>query len=160
MATTFASMMEILTINVSGQEFGLAVGSVREIRGWTTVTPLPHAPNYVAGVINLRGAVLPIVDLACRLGFKPTVPTERQVIVVVEMGERLVGLLVDGVTDIVTFDAKHVHPTPEIMSDKSTAFIHGVALLEGRMIELIVLEKTIPVSDGTSDRSDALELAS
>ena len=83
--------------------------SVREIRGWTPATALPHAPAYVRGVINLRGSVLPIVDLAERLGFPQTEATQRHVIIVVQVDAQIVGLLVDAVSDILSHDDR-AHP--------------------------------------------------
>ena len=89
------------------QEFCIDIMSVREIRGWTPATALPHAPAYVRGVINLRGSVLPIVDLAERLGFPPTDASARQVIIVVQVGAQIVGLLVDAVSDILTLTTEN-----------------------------------------------------
>ncbi len=80
--------------------------SVREIRGWTPATALPRAPGFVRGVINLRGVVLPIIDLADRLGFAPAEPTPRHVIIVAQTGRQIVGLLVDAVSDIIAMAAR------------------------------------------------------
>jgi purine-binding chemotaxis protein CheW len=88
---------EFIAFRIGVQEFCIDIMSVREIRGWTPATALPHAPPYVRGVINLRGSVLPIVDLAERLGFPPTDASARQVIIVVQVGAQIVGLLVDAV---------------------------------------------------------------
>ncbi|MGL1418908.1 chemotaxis protein CheW, partial [Vibrio parahaemolyticus] len=84
------------------QEFCIDIMSIREIRGWTPATPLPKSPSFVRGVINLRGTVLPIVDLAVRLGFAPSEPTARHAIMVSQIGQQVVGLLVEGVSDIFT----------------------------------------------------------
>src|SRR6478752_8151648 len=86
---------EFVAFRVGAQEFCIDIMGVREIRGWTPATPLPHAPVYVRGVINLRGAVLPIVDLAMRFGLGLTEPTPRSVIIVVQVHQQVVGLLVD-----------------------------------------------------------------
>src|SRR5215475_15482288 len=91
---------ELISFRIGAQEFCVDIMAVREIRGWTQATPLPQAPNYVCGVINLRGAVLPIVDLSARLGLGVTQPDVRNVIIVVRIGPRLVGLLVDAVSEI------------------------------------------------------------
>ena len=93
---------ELISFRIGDQEFCVDIMAVREIRGWTPATALPHSPAYVQGVINLRGAVLPIVDLAARLGLKPAEPTVRHVIIVAQVGEQVVGLLVDAVSDILT----------------------------------------------------------
>ena len=118
--------------------------SVREIRGWTQATPLPHAPSYVNGVINLRGAVLPIVDLAARLGFPRTVPTARSVIIVVRVEMQLFGLLVDAVSDILTITDELLQPTPDLASDLAKTYVRGVMAIEGRMISLIATDNVLP----------------
>ena len=112
---------ELIAFNIGEQQFCLCTTSVREIRGWTPATPLPHAPEFVLGVVNLRGVVLPIVDLAVRLGFPPTQPTARHAIIVVEVGDQVAGLLVDGVSDIFTAEDAQIQPTPEIAAETAQA---------------------------------------
>src|ERR1700761_8577950 len=109
---------ELTSFRIGEQEFCVDIMSVREIRGWTPATPLPRTPDYVRGVINLRGAVLPIIDLAARLGLQTTETTARHVIMVVHLGGRTVGLLVDAVSDIVTITDDVVQPTPDIASEQ------------------------------------------
>ena len=91
---------ELVSFRAGDQEYCVDIIAVREIRGWTPCTTLPQSPAYVCGVINLRGAVLPIIDFNARLGRGPTVPSARNVIIVTHIGARLVGLLVDAVSDI------------------------------------------------------------
>ena len=117
--------------------------AVREIRGWTHATPLPHSPSYVRGVINLRGAVLPIIDLKGRLGLGHSEPTARSVIIVVQIETRLVGLLVDAVSEILATSLAAVQPTPNVSSDAAAQFIRGILALEGRMISWISLDHVI-----------------
>src|SRR4051794_27772643 len=105
---------ELISFRVGSQEFCVDIMDVREIRGWTLATPLPHSPDFVRGVINLRGAVLPIVDLSARLGLGITETTARSVIIVTRMGERTVGLLVDAVSDILTATQDVIQPTPDV----------------------------------------------
>ena len=93
---------ELITFEVGGQVFGLDIMAIREIRAWTPVTRLPRVPHYVAGVVNLRGTVLPVIDLAARLGWEPTEPTPRHAIIVTQLGSQASGLIVDSVSDIVT----------------------------------------------------------
>ena len=118
--------------------------SVREIRGWTPATMLPHAPSYVKGVINLRGQVLPIVDLADRLGFPPAKPTERHVIMVSQVNDQVVGLLVDAVSDILTVGDDVIQNTPDVASDVARNFVLGVLAIEGRMISMISIDQVFP----------------
>jgi purine-binding chemotaxis protein CheW len=135
---------EYIVFRIGVQEFGIDIMSVREIRGWTPATALPHAPPFVRGVINLRGVVLPIIDLAERLGFPPIHATARQVIIVVQVGPRLVGLLVDAVSDILTHSNDKIQPTPDVASDIVKAFIQGMLALDDRMIGIIRLESIAP----------------
>ncbi|MEX6509008.1 chemotaxis protein CheW [Jiella sp. M17.18] len=135
---------ELIAFRIGEQEFCVDIMSVREIRGWAAATPLPHAPSYVNGVINLRGAVLPIVDLAARLGFPRTEPTARSVIIVVRVDQQLFGLLVDAVSDILTVTDDLLQPTPDLASDLAKTFVRGVMAIEGRMISLIATDNVLP----------------
>jgi purine-binding chemotaxis protein CheW len=135
---------ELISFRVGAQEFCVDIMAVREIRGWTAATALPQSPAYVRGVINLRGAVLPIVDLAARLGFASAETTARHVIIVAQIGAQQVGLLVDAVSDILTVTDAMVQPTPEVASDTAKAFVRGLLALDGRMISLIGLDHVLP----------------
>lgn len=139
-----AGSRELISFLIGTQEFCVDIMSVREIRGWTPATPLPHSPPFVRGVINLRGAVLSIVDLAARLGFPATEPSARAVIIVAQVGRQVVGLLVDAVTGILTVTADTVQPTPDVASDMARSFVTGVLAVEGRMISLITLDHVLP----------------
>ncbi|MDN2580850.1 MULTISPECIES: chemotaxis protein CheW [Aquibium] len=134
---------ELIAFRLGGQEFCVDIMSVRDIRGWTPTTPLPHSPGYVKGVINLRGSVLPVIDLAARLGFRSTEPTARHVIIVTQVGNQSVGLLVDAVSDILTINADTIQPTPDVASELARAFMKGVLAIEGRMISLIGLDSVL-----------------
>ena len=111
---------------------------------WTAATALPQSPSYVKGVINLRGAVLPIVDLAARLGFESTEVNDRNVIIVADIGGQVVGLLVDAVSDILTVTDDVIQPTPDVASETAKTFVRGLIAMDGRMISLIGLERVLP----------------
>jgi purine-binding chemotaxis protein CheW len=138
---------EFVAFRVGTQEFCIDIMSVREIRGWSPATSIPHAPGFVRGVINLRGAVLPIVDLAARLGLPSTDPTARHVIIVTQIGERVAGVLVDAVSDILTTDEKSIQDTPDVASTMARSFVRGVLALDGRMISIITVENILPPAD-------------
>jgi purine-binding chemotaxis protein CheW len=121
--------------------------AVREIRGFAPATPLPQSPAFVRGVINLRGAVLPIIDLSARLGFPPAEPTARHVIMVVQVGHQTVGLLVDAVSDILTVASESIQPTPDVASEMTKSFVRGVLAIDGRMISLIALDNVLPAME-------------
>jgi purine-binding chemotaxis protein CheW len=138
---------ELISFHIGAQEFCVDIMQVREIRGWTASTTLPQAPKYVHGVINLRGAVLPIVDLAARLGLANGAPSDRSVIIVTQIGAQLVGLLVDAVSDILTVTEDMIQPTPDVASDLVKTFVRGLLAMEGRMISLISLDRVLPAQD-------------
>ena len=135
---------ELIAFRIGDQEYCVDIMSVREIRGWTPATPLPQSPNYVRGVINLRGAVLPIVDLKSRLGLGVADPSERHVIIVVHIGDRLVGLLVDAVSDILQVEDGALQPVPDVACEVVQSFLHGIVTIEERMISLVSLERILP----------------
>ena len=134
---------ELIAFRLGEQEFCVDIMSVRDIRGWTPTTPLPHSSSYVKGVINLRGAVLPVVDLAARLGFDPAEPSARHVIIITQVGNQTIGLLVDAVSDILTVNSSSIQATPNVASELARAFMKGVIAMEGRMISLIALDSVL-----------------
>ena len=139
-----ANTHEFITFLVGSQEFGIDVMSVREIRVWTPATPIAHSPSYVAGVINLRGVVLPIIDFASRLGFGPAQPTSRHAILVAQVNGRSIGLLVEGVSEILTVTSDLIQPLPNLASEITKAFISGIVATQDRMISLIGLDSVLP----------------
>lgn len=130
---------ELIAFTIGDQEFCVEVMAVREIRGWTQSTPLPHSPAYVSGVINLRGVVLPVMDMSMRLGMAATEPSERHVIVVIHVGGQFVGLLVDSVSDILTVSTASIQPAPDVSREMNRDFVQGIIPIEGRMVCLIQL---------------------
>ena len=134
-----SSTRELIAFRIDGREFCVDIMQVRDIRGWTPATPLPHSPAYVRGVINLRGAVLPVIDMATRLGCKPTEPSVRHVIMVTQVENQIIGLLVDAVSDI--------QPTPDVASELAKTFVRGVLAIDGRMISLIALDHVLPTQE-------------
>ncbi|MBP1807577.1 chemotaxis protein CheW [Rubellimicrobium aerolatum] len=135
---------ELVAFRIGQQEFAIDITLVREIRGWTAETSIPRAPDFVRGVVNLRGAVLPILDLAARLGLPPAEPSARHVIMVVQMGQQTLGLLVDEVADIQLANDGLIQPTPEVGSELVRQFVRGVLAVDGRMIVLIALDDILP----------------
>ena len=138
---------EYVAFRVGAQEYCVDIMSVREIRGWTNATPLPHSPAFMRGVINLRGAVLPVVDLACRFGLDLGDPTPRSVIIVVQTEKQIVGLLVDAVSDILTISDGSMQPTPDIASETAKTFVRGVYAIDGRMISLVTINSVLVTSE-------------
>lgn len=135
--------IELLTFKLADQEYSLDIMSVREIRGWTKTTPLPHAPSYMKGVINLRGTVLPVMDLSQRLGLKPREHTDRNVIIVVNHEDIMTGLLVDAVSDIIALTSDDLQPPPEMQSSNSPNVVSALTLIDERMIRVLDLSSIV-----------------
>jgi purine-binding chemotaxis protein CheW len=142
---------ELITFRVGEQLFCVDIMAVREIRGWTPATPLPQSPAYVCGVINLRGAVLPIIDMAARLGLESVEPSARHVIIVVWIENRLVGLLVDAVCDIIAVDGGDLQPTPDVACEAVHEFVKGLLTVDDRLISLIGLDNVMPPIEAQSE---------
>lgn len=136
--------IELLSFHVGEQEYSVDIMSVREIRGWTRATSLPHAPSYMRGVINLRGTVLPVMDLALRLGLEATEPTARNVIIVVDFDGRIVGLRVDAVSDILTLDKGDLQNTPDLGGDNADVFVRALTVVDERMVRVLDLTAVLP----------------
>ncbi|GLT00394.1 chemotaxis protein CheW [Sphingobium jiangsuense] len=130
---------QLITFRLGEQSFGLDIMAIREIRAWSPATRLPHVPPYVAGVVNLRGTVLPVIDLAARLGWEPANPTDRHVIIVAQVGTQLRGLIVDAVSDIVTAQEEEMQPAPATGSDAVVPYLEGLLALEDRMVMVLDL---------------------
>lgn len=139
-----ASEQEVVAFRVAGQDFCFDIMSVREIRGWTETTTLPHAQSYVKGVINLRGSVVPVVDLSDRLGFGPTETCARHVIIITVVNGQTIGLLADVVSDILSVSEAEMHAVPEMVSDQVKVFISGVVLVDDKMIRRLDLSRVVP----------------
>lgn len=133
------SELEFVCFFAGGQSFCIDITKVREIRGWSPVTPLPHAPSEVLGVMNLRGAVIPIYDLAARFGLPETVESPRNVIMVAMQGDQTVGLLVEAVSEILSVTAEQIQETPDVRSESVRQNITGVITLEDGMTRVIDL---------------------
>jgi purine-binding chemotaxis protein CheW len=135
---------EMIIFGVRDQEFCIDVMSVRELRAWTPATPVAHAPTFLRGVINLRGVVLPIIDLAIRLGLSPVKPTTRHAILVVDMCNQAVGLLVQDVSEILTIRSEQIQLTPDVASKGAKDYLSGLIAIDKRIISLIAIDALSP----------------
>ncbi|TAJ70476.1 MAG: purine-binding chemotaxis protein CheW [Phenylobacterium sp.] len=138
------SAIELILVEVAGHEFCIDIRSVREIRGYTASTPLPQAPEFVLGVINLRGAVMPVMDLRARLGLGRTEASGRHVIVVVHHADRPAGLLVDAVQETMIFDEAQLQSPPRYEGGPTEAFVDALIPLEGRILGRLNVPSLLP----------------
>ena len=132
---------QLITFEIGDRRLGIDIMAVREIRAWSPATPLPNVPPHVRGGVNLRGVVLPVLDLRQRLGWGTTEPSARHVIIVVRIGEQLQGIIVDAVSDIVTLVPEDIQPVPEVGEVTATAFLEGIATIEDRLIMILGLDR-------------------
>ncbi|KQM97582.1 MULTISPECIES: chemotaxis protein CheW [unclassified Sphingomonas] len=134
---------QLITFQLGEQILGVDIMAIREIRAWSPATPLPNVPAHVRGVVNLRGVVLPVLDLRCRLGWGTTDPTARHVIIVVRIGQQLQGVIVDAVNDIVTVAPEAMQPLPDMGDTEASRFLEGLATIDDRMILVLALDRLV-----------------
>jgi purine-binding chemotaxis protein CheW len=137
---------QVLTFSLESDSYGLDIMRVREIRGWTPVTRIPKLPTHVLGVLNLRGSVVPIIDLRARFNLAPVTFTALSVIVIlsakISSGERDFGLVVDGVSDVVDIRTSSIQEAPYLGA--RVDFIRGLVIAAGRMLILLDVDELIP----------------
>ena len=134
---------QYLTFRLADEEYGLEILRVQEIKGYSKVTPLPNTPLEVRGVMNLRGAVVPVVDLRARLGLPAAEYTAFTVVIVVTAGKAVVGLVVDGVSDVLDVGAKDAVPTPDLGAGVDTSFLTGMAHAGDRLVTLLNIDRLV-----------------
>jgi len=149
-----AGSVEYISIAIGDDQYGVDIMAVREIKEWEDVRPLPRQPEYMRGVRDLRGVVVPIIDLRCRFGQGLTECSPTHVIVIVQMEDRQIGLLADQVLDIVSFQQSAVQPVPSVGRTSRTRFLSGLVTVEEHMIALIDLDRLLG-DDADSDDTTA-----
>ncbi len=152
-----AGTVEFISIAIGNDHYGIDIMSVREIKEWEDVRPLPRQPEYMRGVRDLRGVVVPIIDLRCRFGQGLTECTPTHVVVIVQMEDRQIGLLADQVLDIVTFEQSEVQPVPSVGRTSRTRFLSGLVTVDGAMIALIDLDRLL-ADDAYHEESPASQM--
>jgi purine-binding chemotaxis protein CheW len=134
-------LQEYLTFILNGEEYGVDILCVQEIRVWSSVTELPNKPDYIKGVINLRGIIIPIIDLRQRFGHEPLEYNEQTVTIILSNKNSdkttVVGIVVDAVSEVYKFDKKSIRPPPEFGNKIDRCFLHGLASVENKLIILL-----------------------
>lgn len=128
---------EFLTFTLGNEEYGIDILSVQEIRGYESVTRLPGAPAHIKGVVNIRGTIIPVVDLRIHFELGKADYDALTVMVVLAVGERVVGVVVDGVSDVVALQSEHIRPNPDLAGAVDSRFVTGLGAVEGRMLILL-----------------------
>ena len=132
---------EFLTFTLGNEEYGIDILKVQEIRGYDTVTHIANAPEFIKGVINLRGVIVPIVDM--RIKFKVGEPTYNDftVVIIINVMNRVIGMVVDGVSDVVALSPDQIKPAPEMGAAMDTDYITGIGTMNNQMLILVDIEK-------------------
>ncbi len=136
-----AGVKQFISFNIGNEEYAIDIMAVREIKGWTDTTALPNQPQYILGVMNLRGTIVPVVDLRCRFGMGLTDASRSHVVIIVAVLDRIVGLLVDAVSDILTIDRSEIRPVPDMDRGVSARFLRGIVSVNETMVVLLALEE-------------------
>ncbi|MDD2421435.1 MAG: chemotaxis protein CheW [Heliobacteriaceae bacterium] len=139
----FDNELQLVAFFLGGEEYAVDIHYVREINRLLNITRVPRAPYYIEGVINLRGNVVPVIDLRKRFNLAATEMTDRTRIVVIQTGEIMVGLIVDGVSEVMRLSATSIEPPPALISSVHQEFLYGVGKLEERLLILLNLERVI-----------------
>jgi purine-binding chemotaxis protein CheW len=154
-ATIAGGATNFISFAIGDDQYGVDIMAVREIKGWSIISHLPKQPDYVRGVLNLRGVMVPIIDLRCRFGQGLSEATPVHVVIIVQVGPRQVGLLADRVLDIVSIDPSQVQPVPRIARVAQVDFLSGLVTVEGSMIALIDLTSLLAFENGATIDAEA-----
>lgn len=136
-------LRQYVTFTIGGADYGIDVMEVREIRTWTEPRALPGTPDYVRGVLELRGVAIPIVDLRCRFGMGATAHGAQQVVMMVAVADRTVGILADAVSDILTIRTDEIRPVPLMDRDLGEDYLAGLVPVGERMVALLTLDRLL-----------------
>ncbi len=147
MTAQTAATEQYLSFMLGGEEYGADIRRVQEIKGWDTVTRVPYSPKYVLGVINLRGSIVPVIDLRIRFGLDQVPHDATTVIIVVqvpgERGERTVGMVVDAVADVYNVVSANILPPPDALGAVEKEFVRGLANQDGKLLILLDIESLV-----------------
>ena len=144
---------QFITFAIGDDHYGIDIMAVREIKDWTAIRHLPHQPDYVRGICNLRGAFIPIVDLRCRFGQGLTEPTPLHVFIIVQIGRQQVGLLADRVSDIVSVERANIKPVPEVEGTRGLGFLSGLVNIDNATVGLIDLDSILATAASAADHN-------
>ena len=141
---------QFLTFVCAGEEYGVDILCVQEIKGWDGVTRVPYTPPYVLGVMNLRGVIVPVIDLRTRFGVQLRTPDSSTVVIVVRVrtahGEKTAGIVVDAVSEVYNVAADAVKPTPDLGAGADAACVSGLTSVDDKMVMLLDIDKLVASS--------------
>jgi purine-binding chemotaxis protein CheW len=138
---------EVLAFTLGGEEYGLNILKVQEIRGYDAVTRIANAPEFIKGVVNLRGIIVPIIDM--RILFNLGAPTYDQftVVIILNIADRVMGMVVDSVSDVITLSGEQIKPAPAMSTTMNTDYLTGLGTIEERMLILVDIDKLMSAAE-------------
>lgn len=146
-AAEAGALQEYLTFILGDEEYGIEILKVQEIRGYDTVTRIANTPDFIKGVINLRGHIVPIIDLRIKFKLGKIDYNEFTVVIILNIGNRVVGIVVDGVSDVLTLNAAQIRPVPDLVSDIDNKYLLGLGTVDNRMLILVDIERLMSSQD-------------
>jgi len=138
---------EFLTFTLGKEEYGIEILKVQEIRSYEAVTTIANAPDFIKGVVNLRGTIVPIVDMRIKFNLGTPEYTEFTVVIILNVAGRVVGMVVDSVSDVIALGAEKIRPAPDFSSSFDVEYITGLGTVDQRMLILVDIEKLMSSSD-------------
>jgi purine-binding chemotaxis protein CheW len=146
-STTSQGVNEFLTFRLGKEEYGIEILKVQEIRGYDSITRIANAPEFIKGVVNLRGIIVPIIDMRIKFRLGNADYDQFTVVIILNLDGRVMGIVVDGVSDVISLGADQMRPTPGFGSVIDTEYIMGLGTVDERMLILIDIEKLMSSSD-------------
>ncbi len=148
---------EFLTFRLGSEEYGIEILKVQEIRGWEQPTTIANAPHFIKGVINLRGTIVPIVDMRIKFNLGEADYNSFTVVIILNVMGRIVGMVVDSVSDVITLGAEQTRPAPDFSSTFDTKYITGLGTVDERMLILVDIERLMSSNDMALMESNTLQ---
>ncbi len=145
--TAESGAQEYLTFSLGNEEYAMDILKVQEIRGYDSVTHIANAPDFMKGVINLRGVIVPIIDMRIKFGLDKVIYDEFTVVIIINVLSRVIGMVVDGVSDVVTLPTGQIKPAPEFGSSINAEYITGIGTVNEQMLILTDIERLIGSAD-------------
>ena len=146
-AASSGASRELLTFTLGSEEYGIDILKVQEIRGYEAVTTIANAPEFIKGVINLRGIIVPVVDMRIKFKLGSVTYDETTVVIILNIANRVVGMVVDGVSDATTLKPEEIRPAPEFGAGLDVQYLQGLGTVDARMIILVDIEKLMSSRD-------------
>lgn len=138
---TPATVLEFLAFTLGDEEYGIDIQKVQELRGYDTVTRIANSPEFIKGIVNLRGVIVPIIDMRIKFNLGTPVYDQFTVVIILNIGGRITGMVVDSVSDVITLTAAQVKPAPEMGDTLDTDYLIGLGALDDRMLILIDIDR-------------------